>query len=409
MPHISTGWTLPELIMGPCRDFGEMRLEDIARLPVHAGVAAHARSLVEKLKADDALCPEDAGYLHELTGTLAVAPGYVRLLSDERKRAEAIRLYSIAREPPAGHPLAHDLRLAIVLILFSISPSEKLVSSLSRLGPPLESGLLSYEYHALLALNFLLAGSPEAAASHATAALAYAPDGERRAYVKMLQACIALRSGDPDAAIRYLGCGIKGRLGALASFYAGIVRFERQEYDGALRYFQSAGVEAGGVMDTLAVRCNIGACAVNLGAVDEGEKEFDAVGRMVNKKSGLRAARRRLLASSYRGIICRVQGNYSRAEEYYKKALRECLKLNDATGIANQLGNLGILYRHTGDQTMALRLLNSCLLYSERLGYGEGIRFSCANLYAALAEAGKATEARMLKELYEARYPGLDI
>jgi tetratricopeptide (TPR) repeat protein len=133
------------------------------------------------------------------------------------------------------------------------------------------------------------------------------------------------------------------------------------------------------------------------------------VGRMVSEKSGSRAARRRLLASSYLGIICRVQGQYSRAEGYYKKTLKECLKLNDATGIANQLGNLGVLYRHTGDRPMALRLLKACLLYSERQGYGEGIRFSCANLCETLAGAGQAPEARRLKELYEARYPGLDI
>jgi tetratricopeptide (TPR) repeat protein len=143
--------------------------------------------------------------------------------------------------------------------------------------------------------------------------------------------------------------------------------------------------------------------------VDEGEKEFDAVGRIVSKENGPRADRRRLLASSYMGIICRARGHYSRAEEYYKKALRDGLKLNDTAGIASQLGNLGILYRHTGDRPMAIRFLNACLLYSESQSYRKGIRFSCANLYETLAESGQAPEARRLKELYEARYPGMVI
>ena len=76
-------------------------------------------------------------------------------------------------------------------------------------------------------------------------------------------------------------------------------------------------------------------------------------------------------------------------------------------GIANHIGNLGLLYRHSGDHEGAIRLLNSCLVYSERMGYWNGIRFSCENIYETLIEIGQAPEARKLRETYASRYPGL--
>lgn len=412
MPYISINRAIPELTMGPCRDFGELSLEDFARLPIHTGVATHIKCLVEKLRADNAILPEDADHVQELANTLAIAPGYARFLSDDKKRHEARQLYDIVRRSSLSHhPLGRDLMLAFGIVLFSIDPSERLVSSLSRLESPEMSGPLAYEYHAMLALNFLLIGSLDKAASNANIALGEAPDDERQAYIKMLQACISLRSGDPGFAVQCLDDSLNGneRLNALISFYAGIVRFEHSEYDSALRCFEAAGASAKDILDALAVRCNVGACAVSMGDMESGEKEFDTVGRMVSKKNGPRALRRKLLADSYMGIISRARGEYSGAEKYYKKALKECLELNDKGGIANQLGNMGVLYLYTGDHPMALRLFNTCLLYSERIDYREGIRFSYANLCVALAETGQASEARKLKELYSSRYPGLDI
>ena len=398
--------------MGPCRDFGEPGLEDIARLPVPSAMPAHVKSLAQQFSKAGAIPAEDASHMVEFVETLAIAPGYMRFLSAEKKRDEAVRLYDIARRlSPVEHPLRDDLLLAIGIILFNIDPSEKHVSKLSGLKPPAQGSPLSYEYHAMLAMNNFLVGSPEAAAAHAESALDAASGPDGRAYVRMLQACISLRQGDTVMAIKYLDDGENKneRLKALASFYSGIVRYERKDFDHALRYFEAAGAGAKDVMDVLAARCNVGACAVNMGDMGMGEKKFDTVGRLIRKKSGLKATRRELLANSYLGIIRRVQGEYTEAEEYYKKALRSSVQLKDSEGIANQLGNLGILYRHTGDHSMAHRLLNTCLIYSERMGYREGIRFSCENICRTLAETGQASEARKFKEQYSSRYPGLDL
>jgi len=346
----------------------------------------------------------------EFANTLAVAPGYMRFLGEDKKREEALRLYGITRRlRPVVHPRRDDLLLAIGIILFNIDPSEKLISRLSGLRPSSEAGPLSYEYHAMLAMNHLLLGSLDAAAFHAESALNATPDRDRLAYVSMLKACISLRQGDPEAAIRCMDYSAdrNDRLRALASFYAGIVRYERREFEDALRYFEAAGESARDILDVLAVRCNVGACAVNTGDMDLGEREFDTVDSLIQKKSGSRVTRRKLLANSYMGIISRVRGEYVDAEDYYKKALKSCVQLNDTEGIANQLGNMGILFRHTGDHSTALRLLNTCLLYSERMGYLDGVHFSCENIFGTLVEIGQTSEARIFKETYTSRYPGL--
>jgi len=404
MPHVQK---IPELMMGPCRDFGEPGLEEIARLPVPSVVPAYVRRLVGRFKTEGALSEDEALCLVELVETLAVAPGYVRFLDKEKKREEALKLYGITqRLSSIAHPLRDDLLLAIGIILFNLAPSEKLVDRLSCLKP--QGGPLSYEYHSMMALNYLLMERLDDAVSHADGASESAQGPDQWAYVKMLKGCIALRQGDPELAIGYLDdCTVNGRLKALASFYAGIVRYEKNDFEDALKYFESAGAAAKNILDVLAARCNIGACAVNMGDMGLGEKEFQAVNRSTWKMSGSRELHRKLLANSYMGIISRARGDYPEAESYYKEALRSCIKLNNTVGIANQVGNMGLLNLYAGDHAMALRLFNACLVYSERMGYWNGIRFSYENVYETLVDTGQAPEARKLKEMYTSRYPRL--
>ena len=396
-----------ELTMGPCRDFGLPGLEEIARLPSPSVMPAYMKGLVGQLKAEGIVPEEEALYLAELVDTLAAAPGYVRFLDDGKKQEKALKLYGISqRLSSTFHPLRDDLLLAIGIILFNLSPSEKLAERLSELKP--QGGPLSYEYHSMMALNELLMERLEEAGSYADAALEAAQDPDRRAYVKMLKGCIELRKGDPESAIGYLdNCKANERLKARASFYAGIVRYEKKDFRDALRHFESAGAGANDVLDVLAVKCNVGACAVNLGDMGLGEKEFQEVNRSTWKKSGSRELHRKLLANSYMGIISRALGHYPEAEGYYKEALKSCIKLNDTVGIANQIGNMGLLHRHAGDPTTALRLFNACLVYSERMGYWNGIRFSYENVHGMLVDKGMTPEARKFKDMYTSRYPGL--
>jgi len=114
------------------------------------------------------------------------------------------------------------------------------------------------------------------------------------------------------------------------------------------------------------------------------------------------------LADSYMGIISLASGCYPEAEIHYREALKTCIKLKNTVGIANQIGNLGLLNYFAGDYTGALRMLNSCMVYSERMGYWYGIRFSYRNIFDTLMATGQAPEARKLKEAYTSRYPGLE-
>ncbi len=398
---------IPELTMGPCRDFGLPGLEDVARLPSPTLMPAHVKGLVGRLKAEGIVPEGEALYLAELVDTLATAPGYVKFLDEGKKREKALRLFDISqRLSLAAHPLRDDLLLAIGIILFNLSPSERLADMLSGLKPG--DGPLSYEYHSMMALNELRKDRLDEADSHADKAMETARDPDGRAYVKMLKGCIELKKGDPESAIWYLDdCNANVRLRARASFYAGIVRYEEKDYKEALRRFESAGEGASDELDVLAVKCNVGACAVNLGDMGLGEKEFHDVNRSTWKKSGARELRRKLLANSYMGIISRATGRYPEAEGYYKEALKSCIKLNEPVGIANQIGNMGLLHRHAGDPATALRLFNACLLYSERMGYWNGIRFSYENVYGTLVDQGMTPEARKFKDTYTSRYPGL--
>ncbi len=397
---------IPELTMGPCRDFGLPGLAEVARMPAPTVMPAYMKGLAGQLKAEGIMPEEEALYLAELVDTMAAAPGYMKFLDDGKKQEKALKLYDISqRLSSATHPLKDDLLLAIGIILFNLSPSEKLVDRLSGLKP---HGPMSYEYHSMMALNELRKDRLEEAGSYADEALEWARGPEDRAYVKMLKGCIELRKGDPESAIWYLDdCNANRRLRARASFYAGIVRYEEKDYEEALRRFESAGAGADDELDVLAAKCNVGACAVYLGDMGLGEKEFREVSRSTWNRGGSRELRRRLLADSYMGIISRASGHYPEAERHYKEALESCVKLNEAVGVANQLGNMGLLHRCAGDPATALRLFNACLLYSERMGYWNGIRFSFENVRGTLMDTGKAPEARKFMDTYASRYPGL--
>lgn len=393
--------------MGPCRDFGEPGLGEIARLPVPSAMPEHVKLMAGQLAREGAIGTDEALHLAELVDRMAVAPGYVRFLDMEKKREEALRLYDLSsRLSATAHPLRDEMLLSIGIILFNLSPSEKLVELLSAMRPA--KGPLSYEFHSMMALNLLHMERLDEAGSHAEEALESAPDGDQLTYIRMLKGCIALRRGDPESAVQLLDGSIHGkRLRTLASFYSGIVRYEKEDFEGAIRHFESARPDADNPLDLLAISCNVGACAVNIGDMGKAEGEFQEVSRSTWKKDGAKEVYRKLLADSYMGIVSRAHGNYPQAEIYYKEALKACIRQQNTVGIANHVGDLGLLYRHAGDNAGALRLLNSCLVYSERMGYYNGIRFSYENIYDTLMELGQAPEARKLREMYTSRYPGL--
>jgi tetratricopeptide (TPR) repeat protein len=370
------------------------------------------KSLVVYYKAKCTIGHDDGVRLSGLIGQMAAAPGMLRLLNQEKKGEEASRLYRIMRQVSrAGpEPRRDDLMVSVGIILFNIAPSERLIYHLSRIKPSDASDHLQYQYHAILALNFLLMGHLDLASVHATGTLRHAGGRDRSAYTRILQGCIAIRQGDHDSAISFLSEGSKcwnGRIRAMASFYKGSVYFEKGDFRQAIRCFESAGGHAGDAASQATVHSHIGACAVNLGDLDRAQREFEAMGRLTEKLKSEHKRRYGLIADSYMGIVSRARGQYDVAMCYYKRAMQACIMADDKEGIANLLGNMGLLHQYSGDHARAMQLFNVCLLYSERMGYWTGIEFSLRHMYRSLVSRGRKSEAAKLRHMYVAKYPEL--
>ena len=68
------------------------------------------------------------------------------------------------------------------------------------------------------------------------------------------------------------------------------------------------------------------------------------------------------------GILYQTRGDLDRAEEMYKKALAIAQKLGHQEGMANQYGNLGILYQTRGDLEQAEEMLKKSLAIFKAIG-----------------------------------------
>lgn len=419
-PDKGHGITVPddrilELHELPCRNFGELDLDEISKMPTPAELSEYMIALVNYFKMRGAISNPDAGRIVELIEKMSSAPGYLRFLDRRKKYVEVFRLYRAIRGiESAGiraNPQRDDLMVSIGIILFNIDPSEKLVSYLASLKPSNSSAHLLYEYNAILALNYLLMGRLELASVHSRNAVARTWNLEKKAYIRVLQGCISIRQGDYDKAISFLNDASKmigeGRLKGLISFYTGIVYFEKKDFAHAMKAFEESMSNVTDAPDLATIHNNIGSCALNLGDIARAEREFDAMEQLAHRLKNPQMQQCRLTASSYRGIISRIKGDYDRSVGHYKKALKMSIRSNDSEGVANHLGNMGIAYRCKGDYTRALQLFNACMIYSERMSYWIGIRFSYWHIYHTLIDAGKHAEAKRFKETYESKYPEL--
>jgi tetratricopeptide (TPR) repeat protein len=196
-------------------------------------------------------------------------------------------------------------------------------------------------------------------------------------------------------------------LRALASFYRGIIYFERKEYANAMACFESASTHVIDALDQVTVYNNICTCAMHLGDLPRAERVFSEIEKLSGQLKGDHSLRCQLMASSYGGAIQQARGEYDRAIELFRQALKLALRSGDGTAIANQLGNLGTAYARAGNGEKGFQLLNACMAYSERVGYWAGIRFAYWHIHRMLLESGNSSEARKFMETYSARYPEL--
>ncbi|MCD1295964.1 hypothetical protein CUJ83_13255 [Methanocella sp. CWC-04] len=407
--------SIMELRVFPCRDFGELDLNEISKMPAQIELSEYMTDLVSHFNAIKLISDRDASRTIELIDKMMGAPGYLRFLDRRKKYEEVMRLYRIVRNVEQGSkdrsPQKDDLMVSIGIILYNIDPSEKLVSYLASLRPSCASDHLLYMYNAILALNYLLTSRLDLASLHAKNALTRTTDTDKKAYVRILQGCISIKQCDYDKAITSLseGSGLvkDGRLKALISFYTGVVYFEKKDYAKAIESFEVSLKNVTEPIDLVTIHNNIGSCAVNLGDVYRAEEEFDAMENLAGKLRGKHIHQCRLVSNNYMGIVSRIKGDYSKAMEYYKKTIKMCVRINDSEGIANQLGNMGLVYSYKKDYIRALQLFNACMTYSEKIGYWIGIKFSFWHSYQTMNMDDKREEAQKFRETYVAKYPEL--
>lgn len=405
----------PQLMDMPCREFGELDLDELSNMQVPEDLSGYMIGLAKYLGDRGAIMDADVNHVTDLIEKMASAPGYLRFLSKERKYQEVVRLFGIVRDlqssgiPPG--PAMDDMKVSLGLLLFNISPSEKIASYLTSVRPSKSSTALLYHYNAILALDNMLTGRFRQASAYAARAMQMTTNKSMKAYVSILLGCIAIRQGDYDRAIDLLddasSCTPAGRMSALTAFYRGIIFFEKREYANAIKCFESASTKVTDPLDMATIHNNVGSCAMYLGDVRRAEEEFLEMEKLSRSLNSQQARKCQLAACSYIGAISRALGDNAKAIERYENALKLAVSSEDVKAIANQMGNLGTAYAKAGDRAKALNLLNSCMAYSERMGYWAGIRFAYWHICHMLAENGNRSEARKFSDAYTSRYPEL--
>ncbi|OPY26379.1 MAG: Tetratricopeptide repeat protein [Methanocella sp. PtaU1.Bin125] len=405
----------PQLMDTPCREFGELDVDQLSHMQAPGELSGYMIGLARYLADMGVIMSPDADHVEALVGKMASAPGYLRFLSKEKKYAEIVWLLGLMRglRSPGmmPGPAVDDLKVSLGLLLFNIRPSEKVASCLTSLRPSNASAALLYHYNAVLALNHLLIGRYRLASAYAARALQMTANESMKAYVGILQGCIAIRQSDYGRAIGLLNEASArapaGRMKGLIAFYRGTIFFERREYANAIVCFEAAGASVTDPLDRVTVHNNIGSCAMYLGDLHRAEAEFLAMDKLAGQLNGQLARKCQLAASSYIGAISRALGDNARAIERYRNALKLAISTKDERAIANQLGNLGTAYARAGDMVRAHKLLDSCMTYSERMGYWPGIRFAYWHTCRLLMENGNRAEARKFSDAYVSRYPEL--
>jgi tetratricopeptide (TPR) repeat protein len=229
--------------------------------------------------------------------------------------------------------------------------------------------------------------------------------------MSILLGCIALGQGDHRKAAALLekaaaGAPV-GRVRALACFYRGVLFEEKGDYADAIGCFQEAGGHVADPLDSATIHNNIGSCAIRLGDLALAERSFTELEKLADRLGGDAALQCRLAASSHLGAIGLAKGEYPRAMERCRQALKLAQRSGAGEVIANQLGHLGAACAGAGDADAAMQLLDACMACSERLSYWPGIRFACWHIRRIAAENRDNEEARELREAYASRHPEL--
>lgn len=393
---------LAELKELPCRRLGGLSLSGNEQ-----GKTAMSRSLGPLLKKyEGRIIPEEnCRKIIEIMSKISGFPGYYKAMDSGHRLTEVRPILVAISElqlDPAGEPEKASLLSVLSVLLFNVFPSAKLLKLITRFKPDPASDGLSYEYYAILAMNHMLAGRLDEAASYNEKALGHAMGEEKRAYTHILDSCIRLNRKDPDAAVNALyRCSSLTRdkkMRAVAQFYLGIIYYEMGSVAAAWECFERSRAGLEDELDSMSACNNIGTCAMAQGDLTAAVKAFEHV-RRVSRHMGSNTARQlKSAAHGNLGIIYLSTARYDEAMDNFKEALKLDRDAHNKKGVANQLGNIGVALKLKRDYGLALEYFKSSLNVSFIGDYAEGALFSFFQIEQLLALEGRYGEAERLKQ-----------
>jgi tetratricopeptide (TPR) repeat protein len=402
-------------------------IEEIRRLPCRArGPLASAEfrngwsdSLTQYVQSlldlpGRSIEPDRRTEILDILDRLSAYPGYYRQVGRERKAETAqtlVSAISTLRKASDSEPGKSDLMAALGILLFNVFPSPAIVKYLAIHRPGDENRFLQYEYHAILAMNFLLMGKRAVAAAYCQRAYDAAPDVDLKAYALLLEGCIALENRNyanaTTALEKALVTADRRSLRSLAGFYLGIVRYEAGEIGQALNCFRDACISAEGEADAMAACNNMGTCYMVLGDLAGALRSFEETISMGTYSGRASVKFHRSVASGNAGIVYLSMREHELAREQFVKALRISRETGNARGVADQLMNIGLTHKGTGDYAAAFNHFVSALNYAYTIDYLEGVLYAREQISQALALQGKHDEEEGIYRDIVRRHPGI--
>jgi tetratricopeptide (TPR) repeat protein len=395
----------------PCRRLGELNFSN--RTPGYAAVSKYIEALLGRYK-DKPISGDNCRSIMGVMNKVSGYPGYFKAMSAEQKLIETrpiLIAISDLQLHPDNDPGKADLLSALGILLFNVFPAPKLLKFITRLQPSAGNDALQYDYNAILAMNFMLAGRLDEAASHNKKALEHAVDEEKRAYTHILECCIRLNRGEMEEAVNALyRCSalIKDRrIKSTALFYMGIIHYEMGKVPDAFESFRLARAGLEDELDIMNACNDIGTCAMLLGDFKVAATEFENVEYIGRYMSSNTARSLLSVACGNLGLICLTTSKYDRAIEYFKEALRLSRDIHNKKGIADQLGNIGLGLKAKHDYDSALIYFKSALNVSSTEGYLEGALFSFSRIEQLKALEGRYEEAEEFQQEMARRNPDI--
>ena len=181
----------------------------------------------------------------------------------------------------------------------------------------------------------------------------------------------------------------------------GSILYDQGEYDKALKYYR----QSLAIKKELGYKKGIAWSYLNLGSVAEKLKQNDSALGFYQKAYELHKSIGSLdgvaaTAHNYGSILLSVTGDKVEAMKKFRESLANYLKIDEKTGIAWQMGVIGINLFREGKLDSALYYNHEALLIAEKVNYQVGIIAVSENLveiYQSLGKYQKAFEYKLMQ------------